>query len=137
MGRLQPFFIFFNMIEIRGIDITEEMILNETDIQVIIKWKNELLGKLSEFKVKTAPYKKLNVGQKKVEASIWALIKLCKAKIGDYNLKLKEEGKWKYNREIKTQRHLASVFMEIAKNRLDKQVYKDILELAQSKINEV
>lgn len=125
------------MIEIRGIEITEEMILNETDIQVVINWKNELLGKLSEFKIKTAPYKRLNAGQKKVETSIWALIKLCKAKIGDYNLKLKEEGKWKYNREIKTQRHLASVFMEIAKNRLDKQTYKDILELAQKKINEV
>ena len=123
------------MIKIENFEITDEMILNEDNITEIFKMRNHIKQEIAAFKMRTSKYKYLTPSQKKVESSLIALLKLSKSKAREYELKLKEEVKWKSGRQYRTERHLASAFMEIAKDILEKDKYKEILNLAQSRIN--
>lgn len=121
----------------KKMNLTAEMILTEKDIAVIRNWKIELEKEINEFETRTSKYEKLNKGQLMYYRSMKGMSRLCRSRIGEYNLQLKEQGVWQSERSRKSQRYLASVFMEIAKNELPKDVYVSILEKAKNKINEV
>lgn len=116
--------------------LSDEMINNETDINEIINWKMEIEKELSEFNLRISSCDKLSLRQKTARSALMSLRSLCKTKIYNYNLKLKEEGKWNSHKDQKTKRHLASIFMEIAKKELNINDYNRILELSKSKLIE-
>lgn len=120
----------------KKMNLTAEMIINENDIAVIRNWKLELEKEISEFETRTSQYEKLSNGQKMAYRSMKGLWRLCRSRIGEYTLQLKEQGVWQSERYRKTQRHLASVFMEIAKKELPKDVYTNILGKSKAQINE-
>ena len=72
--------------------------------------------------------------QKQYISSLLGLKQLCKSKIDEHLNELKERGVWKTHKEMKSQRHLASVFMMEAKQILPKDVYQEILRKSQEMI---
>lgn len=122
------------MIYSEKLNLSDEIIKNETDINSVINWKKEIEKELADFHLRTSRYQCLSNKQKAAKSALLSLRNLCKSKIGEYNLKLKEEGKWKSKQDFKSERHLASVFMELAKLELNKDEYNRILNLAKEKI---
>lgn len=130
------FFMPKKMMYNKKMNLTAEMILAEKDIAVIRNWKIELEKEINEFETRTSQYEKLSKGQLMSYRSMKGMWRLCRSRIGEYTLQLKEQGVWQSERSRKSQRHLASVFMEMAKRELPKDVYISILEKAQVKIDE-
>lgn len=124
------------MIYNKNLDLSDCDIANEDDINTLNKWKIEIERELADFNTNTADYEKLSYRQIRVKSGLIELRKLCRSKIATYVIKLKEEGKWKSRRDVSTARHLASVFMKIAKDRLTNDLYKEILADAQMKIKQ-
>ena len=104
------------MIYNKKLGISDEMINNEEDMDVVMGWRREIEAEIVEFNLRTANYPELSRNQKKARAILYSLRLLCKSRMSLYDLQLKEEGKWKSPREVKSDRYLASVFMEVAKN---------------------
>ena len=122
------------MIYSEKLNLSDEIINNETDINAVINWKKEIEKELADFHLRTSHYQRLSNKQKAAKSALLSLRNLCKSRIGEYNLKLKEDGKWKSKQDFKSERHLASVFMELAKSELNKDEYNRILNLAKEKI---
>lgn len=125
------------MIYSEKLNISDEMVNNESDINVIIDWKKEIEKELADFHIRTSRYSHLSNKQKIAKSALISLRNLCKNKIGEYNLRLKEEGKWRSHRDQKQERHLASIFMEIAKIELNKDEYNRILNLAKDRMSKI
>ena len=102
------------MIYNKKLGISDEMINNEEDMDVVMGWRREIEAEIVEFNLRTANYPELSRNQKKARAILYSLRLLCKSRMSLYDLQLKEEGKWKSPREVKSDRYLASVFMEVA-----------------------
>ena len=122
------------MIYSEKLNLTDEIINNETDINAVINWKKEIEKELAYFHLRTSHYQCLSYKQKAAKSALLSLRNLCKSRIGEYKLKLKKDGKWKSKQDFKSERHLASVFMELAKSELNKDEYNRILNLAKEKI---
>lgn len=120
----------------KRLNLTEEMILNEKDINVIRQWKSDIEKEMNDFQMRTCKYEKLNYRQKMVQQSLTGLWKMCRSRISEHIQNLKEQGVWKSERDRRTERHLGSVFMRIAKEELDEDVFENILNKAKTKINE-
>ena len=124
------------MIYNKKLGISDEMINNEEDMDVVMGWRREIEAEIVEFNLRTANYPELSRNQKKARAILYSLRLLCKSRMSLYDLQLKEEGKWKSPREVKSDRYLASVFMEVAKKQLPKPEYRRLLEAAQELVRQ-
>ena len=120
----------------KELNLTEEDILQENNIAVINAWKLQIEKELLNFQVYTSRFDHLNGNQKRYYTALNSMRKICKSKITAHINKLKEDGVWKSSRDIRTKRHLASVFMEEAKKILPPSIYKQILEVSQNKMKQ-
>ena len=118
----------------KTLNITEEDILKEDSLDVLRQKRIEIEQHLSETKLNFSKYKKLTSKQKQYISSLIGLRKICRLKIKDIMDELREKGVWVSGRDIRKQMHLASIFMEEAKKRLDKEIYNELLKISQSRI---
>ena len=94
------------MIYNKKLGISDEMINNEEDMDVVMGWRREIEAEIVEFNLRTANYPELSRNQKKARAILYSLRLLCKSR------------------------------MEVAKKQLPKPEYRRLLEAAQELVRQ-
>lgn len=114
----------------KDFDVNYDIIMNEKDYKKVLEWSKLLNVEYAKYLEEISRYDRLLPKQKVYLAHIKGLIFSCKQKMKEYNIKLKEEGKYTLKADRKTARLLSSLFMKIAKETLPKEEYNKILEEA-------
>ena len=118
----------------KDLNLTENNIINENRIHVLREMRMKIEQHLAETKLNFSKYERLTSKQKQYLSSLIGLRKIVKTKIKDHTEELKEKGIWVSGREIKKQMHLASIFMEEAKKMLPKDLYNELLNISQNRL---
>jgi len=104
----------------KKLGITDEMVYNETSIEKLTSWKTDLVSQIQSIKLKQNQNLTSMQMKRATDARLFInqLLTITEGRI----VHLKGE----QSIEVKLMRK----FMKVAKNRLEKQVYKEILEEA-------
>lgn len=124
------------MITNKQLGITEEDVMLEQDIETLADWRADLDTQIASILAHNSvnSWRELPPKAKSAYTYVVALQKIVKKRIGDISEVMKIETGYRSERQKRKDRHLAGVFMEVAKKELPKDDYARLLTLAQEKL---
>lgn len=125
------------MIENRMISVSEVDIRNENDLEKLTLWKMELSGIITSIlnKNNADNWHQLPPKAKNAYRYNYALLRMARLKIARMLEDKRLASGYRSERSRRRDRTLAAKFMEVAKQKLPKETYKQLLEIAQQAIN--
>ncbi len=116
------------MIYNKQLSITDDMILSESDLAVLTRWRCSIESQITELVKDVDEWRKLTHRGKTKYKCLLTLKKILGKRIAAVKIELG----YRSERSRRKDRTLAMLFMQKAKEMLDKETYSNILSAAQA-----
>ena len=118
------------MIYNKELNITEEDVVKETDIEVLLRWRTSIESQITSMLAGVDSWTMLPDKKKTAYKYMFTFNKMIRRQIGV----VRRENGWVSERSKRKDRSLSMVFMQVAKKELRKEDYARLLAIAQSEI---